>query len=65
MEEYICPSCKQPIYETDVLLCHFCGGSLQRAGQGFLGRVRYSNRRVLWFYLIFFIVLAVTFYLVL
>ena len=65
MEEYICPSCKKLIYDTDALLCHFCGGSLQRAGKGFIGRVRYSNRRVLWYYLAFFLVLAVTLYLAL
>jgi hypothetical protein len=44
MSEYICPNCKKPIYDPDALLCHFCGGSLGRAGKGFLGRVRYSNR---------------------
>ena len=65
MEDYICPSCKKPIFDTDALLCHFCGGSLQRAGKGFIGRVRYSNRRVLWYYLAFFLVLAVTLYLAL
>ena len=25
MEEYTCPNCKNPIYDEDALLCHFCG----------------------------------------
>jgi len=58
MEQYICPNCKNPIYDEDALLCHFCGGSLKRAGKGFLGRVRYSNRQVMWFFLIFVVLLA-------
>jgi hypothetical protein len=58
MNKYICPNCKNPIYDPDALLCHFCGGSLQRAGKGFISRIRYSNERVLWFFLIFAVLLA-------
>jgi len=58
MDPYICPNCKNPIYDPDALLCHFCGGSLSRAGKGFLGRVRYANQRVLWYFLVFAVLLA-------
>ncbi len=58
MEEYICPNCKQPIYDEDALLCHFCGGSLGRASKGFMSRIRYSNQKVLWFFLVFAVLLA-------
>jgi hypothetical protein len=53
MAEYICPHCKRPIYDPDALLCHFCGESLQRAGEGFISRIRYSNQKALWFFLVF------------
>ncbi len=58
MTEYICPHCKNPIYDDEALLCHFCGESLRRAGEGFLGKVRYANQRVIWYFLIFFILLG-------
>ena len=58
MEGYICPSCKRPIYDEDALLCHFCGESLQRANKGFLGRIRYANQKVIWFFLVFAVLLA-------
>ena len=62
MEEYICPHCKNPVYDDDALLCHFCGNSLQRAGKGFIGRIRYSNRQILWYFLAFFALLAFLLY---
>ena len=58
MSKYICPNCKNPIYDSDALLCHFCGGSLGRAGKGFISRVRYSNQKVVWFFLVFVVLLA-------
>ena len=30
MAEYICPHCKNPIYDDDALLCMYCGESLGR-----------------------------------
>jgi len=33
MAEYICPHCKNPIYDDEALLCMFCGESLNR-GRG-------------------------------
>ncbi len=35
MGEYICPYCKNPIYDDDALLCLYCGESLGRKS-GFL-----------------------------
>ena len=57
MEEYICPNCKNLIYDDDALLCHFCGSSLQRAGKGFMSQIRYSNQKVIWLFLVFVILL--------
>jgi predicted amidophosphoribosyltransferase len=42
MSEYICPHCKNPIYDDDALLCHFCGESLRRAGDGVFGKMKYA-----------------------
>ncbi|HPB68325.1 MAG TPA: hypothetical protein PLT76_03470 [Candidatus Omnitrophota bacterium] len=49
MAEYICPHCKKPIYDNDALLCHFCGESLHRAGDGIFGKMKYtwSSRAIL------------------
>jgi len=58
MADYTCPHCQNPIYDEDALLCHFCGGSLERAGRGFLGRIRYSNQKVIWFFIVFFVLFA-------
>jgi len=64
MGAYICPNCKNPIHDDDALLCHFCGGSLERAGEGFLGKVRYSNNRVIWYFIGFFVLFAFVFWMV-
>ena len=61
MEGHICPHCGNPVFDEDALLCHFCGESLQRAGQGFLGRIRYANRRVVWYFLTFLVLCALAF----
>ncbi len=58
MEEYICPHCQNPIYDDDALLCHFCGESLHRPGKGFLSNIKYSEHRVIWFFLLFFALLG-------
>ena len=44
MAEYICPHCKQPIYDDEALLCLYCGESLNR-GVGLLGRLKYPRRK--------------------
>ena len=58
MAEYICPQCGMTIYDDDALLCHFCGESLERASKGFLGRIKYSNLKVLWFFVCFVVILS-------
>lgn len=49
MSEYICPHCQNPIYDDEVLSCHFCGGLLKRSSGGFLGQLRYGQNKILWF----------------
>ncbi len=44
MPEYKCPECQKPIDDEDALLCHFCGGSLRRAGKGFLSNLKYYSK---------------------
>ncbi|MDP8266970.1 MAG: hypothetical protein P9M07_08560 [Candidatus Aceula meridiana] len=58
MAEYQCPHCGMVISDEDALLCHFCGESLQRAGKGFLGRVKYSSSKVVWFFVIFAVIFS-------
>ncbi|HOW35258.1 MAG TPA: hypothetical protein PL155_02430 [Candidatus Omnitrophota bacterium] len=58
MAEYKCPACGNYISDDDALLCHFCGESLERAGNGFLSRIRYANRKVVWFFIVFIVVLV-------
>jgi len=48
MPEYICPNCKNSIFDDEALLCHFCGESLQRPGNGFLSKMRYSQSGLIW-----------------
>ncbi len=49
MIEIICPHCKNPTYDEDALLCHFCGNSLQRASTGgVLGRMRGAGTKWIW-----------------
>ncbi len=55
MEGYYCPNCKNLIFDEEALMCHFCGESLHRAGKGFLGRIKYANQKVIWYFLIFFV----------
>ncbi|MCB9747237.1 MAG: hypothetical protein H6755_02390 [Candidatus Omnitrophica bacterium] len=57
MQEVVCPHCKKTIYDEDALLCHFCGESLSRAGNGFISRMRYANPRIIW-YIVTFLVLV-------
>lgn len=48
MAEHICPECKNPIYDDEALLCHFCGGSLKRPSKGVLGSMRYASSPWIW-----------------
>jgi len=58
MAEYICPHCGISTYDDEALLCPFCGESLQRPTNGFLGRIRYANQGVVWFFIAFFVLCA-------
>lgn len=46
MSEYICPHCKQPIYDDEVLLCLYCGQSLNRP-IGFMGKLKYLKPKII------------------
>lgn len=64
MEGYTCPHCRNPIFDEDALLCHFCGESLQRApsgGSGLLGSMRYANHRIMWYFITFFVLCGLVF----
>jgi len=45
MPEYICPHCKQPIYDDEALLCLYCGQSLNRP-IGFMGKLKYPAHKI-------------------
>ena len=64
-QAYMCPHCKNLIYDEEALLCHFCGESLQRAGEGFLSKIRYSNNQVVWFFIIFVVLIGFAFLFIL
>ena len=40
MPDMVCPHCKNPIYDEEALLCHFCGNSLGRQSSGAMGNMR-------------------------
>ncbi|MBI3616905.1 MAG: zinc-ribbon domain-containing protein [Candidatus Omnitrophica bacterium] len=61
MQGYRCPHCGNPIFDEEALLCHFCGESLRRAGQGFLGKIRYSNHRIPGYFLTFLVLCGLVF----
>jgi len=46
MSEYICPHCKNPIYDDDALLCLYCGESLKRS-VGFMGKLKYPTPKII------------------
>jgi len=44
LKETICPNCHKPIYDEEVLFCHFCGESLGRTTtKGWLGKMKYGK----------------------
>lgn len=61
MAGYTCPHCGNPIFDEEALLCHFCGESLQRAGGGFLSKIRYANNRIVWYFLTFLVLCGLAF----
>jgi len=46
MPGYLCPHCKQPIYDDEALLCLYCGESLSRPA-GFMGRIKYPDPKII------------------
>ena len=48
MSELICPHCKNPIYDEDALLCHFCGNSLNRGSAQIMGKMRGAGMKWVW-----------------
>ena len=61
MGEYICPNCQNPIYEDEAILCHFCGESLKRSGQGLLSKLKYKRPQGALIIIVSFIVLSFLF----
>jgi len=45
MAEYLCPHCKNPVYDDEALLCLYCGDSLRRS-VGFMGGLKYATPRI-------------------
>ncbi len=45
MSAIICPHCKNPIYDEDALLCHYCGNSLARVSSGAVGKMRAAGMK--------------------
>ena len=58
MPEVICPHCKNPIYDEDALLCHFCGNSLSRTSGGVFGKMRGAGMKWVWIALALLMVAA-------
>ena len=56
MNEIICPSCKNLITDDEVLLCHFCGESLNRSSSGALGKINSGDFRI-WFVILVIILI--------
>ena len=58
MQEIQCPHCKNPIYDENALLCHFCGNSLGRSSEGAFGKMRSGGMKWLWITIAIAIILA-------
>ena len=46
MGEYICPHCKEPIYDDEALLCLYCGESLERS-VGTINKFKYPSPKAI------------------
>lgn len=57
MAEYICPHCKNAIYDDDALLCLYCGESLQRS-IGVIGRMKYAKPKLIGMALVILVLIA-------
>ena len=45
MSDMQCQHCKNPIYDEDALLCHFCGNSMNRRSTGAFGAMRSAGMK--------------------
>lgn len=46
VSERVCPHCRNPIYDDEALLCHFCGNSVGAGSSGAMGFMRAGAMRV-------------------
>jgi len=58
MGEYKCPHCKNPIYDNDALLCHFCGESLDKSSKGALGKMRGADPKIGWIFIVLWVLVG-------
>ncbi|MDD5130679.1 MAG: hypothetical protein PHS66_06520 [Candidatus Omnitrophica bacterium] len=59
MAEYICPHCKQPIYDDEALLCLYCGQSLMRP-VGFMGKLKYPAPKIIMIFIVVLLLVSFT-----
>ncbi|MBN2097219.1 MAG: hypothetical protein JW714_01940 [Candidatus Omnitrophica bacterium] len=57
MSEYICPNCKNIIYDEEALLCLYCGESLKRS-VGLLSKLKYPKPKIIIATLVFLVLLS-------
>ncbi|OGX05507.1 MAG: hypothetical protein A2Z88_10415 [Omnitrophica WOR_2 bacterium GWA2_47_8] len=48
VSEQICHHCKNPIYDDEALLCHYCGESLGRISRDAIGQLRGGWGKWIW-----------------
>jgi hypothetical protein len=53
------------ITDDEVLSCHFCGGLLNRASRGMIGRMRYGDPRLWWVLIVVVVLFSFAFYWIL
>jgi hypothetical protein len=57
MSGYLCPHCKQPVYDDEAILCLYCGENLGRSA-GFMGKLRYPKHAIITIVLIIGVLLS-------
>ncbi|MBN1913723.1 MAG: hypothetical protein JW788_04915 [Candidatus Omnitrophica bacterium] len=57
MGEYICPHCKNPIYDEEALLCLYCGESLRRK-TGVMGKLKYPRPKIIAAVVVFLVLIS-------
>ena len=56
--EYICPNCKNPIYDDEALLCLYCGESLRRPTKTTLGKIKSNKLKLIVVVLVALVVIS-------